>query len=76
MASERGDIVTMVIGRYVDEFEQRNGRWKVARRNTIFEHMEAEVEGDGPKLNPKWLIQSRDANDMIMQKRREWGLAK
>jgi hypothetical protein len=72
-ATGEGSVGVVVIGRYIDRFEKRNGEWRVARRRTVFDSMRTEaVAGDARK--PDWLLGTRDAQDPLHEARREAGL--
>ncbi len=61
--------------RYVDRFERRDGKWRIARRTVVFGiRMMHEIPEDAPVMLPEWTVQQRDRDDWIYQERRALGL--
>jgi len=61
--------------RYVDRFERRDGKWKIARRTVVFGWKRMEpVPADGPAPLPAWEIQRRDGSDFIFRERAALGI--
>jgi hypothetical protein len=61
-------------GRYVDVFEQRGGRWKIARRTCIYEGIWASPAPDLPRLNENWALARRDRTDPLYRELEAAGL--
>lgn len=49
--------------RYVDRFERREGRWRIADRVVVFD--EVRVERITDSLNPAWVRSRRDGTDPV-----------
>ena len=67
-------VAMEIAGRYVDLFENRDGKWAIARRSVIFEKVHASEDTSLP-ISPDWAAQRRDADDTLGQMRRQLGLA-
>jgi hypothetical protein len=66
----------LIVGRYVDHFQRRNGAWRVLRRTVIFDNSQMlPVPAEGPRMGPEWSISARDGSDPLWSMRREFGLA-
>ena len=62
-------------GRYVDQFERRDGTWKIARRTVIFEAAQVfEMPQAMPKAGPKAVEGRRSDEDFIFEQSRLLGL--
>ena len=53
--------------RYLDEFERRDGLWKIARRTTVFESRYLLSTGGPLTFNPQWSVGRRDRDDPYYQ---------
>lgn len=49
--------------RYVDKFERRDDRWRIADRVVVFDEFRTELITD--RLNPAWVRSRRDAADPV-----------
>jgi len=69
-----GTIRIDVLGRYLDRFEKRKGKWKVARRQVAFDatHSRPNVGSFDDKTN--WVLGARNESDPIYALRQEAGL--
>lgn len=62
--------------RYVDRFERRQGRWKIAMRTLVQDYKRVvEVPVDVPAGKPGWFTGRRDAQDPLFAERAAMGLA-
>jgi hypothetical protein len=61
-AAEAGEFNSRIVGRYIDLFERRDGIWRIARRQAVFETLRADQRG-GRCLQPHWVAATRDQND-------------
>lgn len=68
-------VETEVIGRYVDRMTRREGAWKIAHRQVVFEVFRGQVAPAGGGLRDNWVVSRRDGSDPIELSRRELGLA-
>ena len=66
-------IDVVMPARYVDEFENRNGAWRIAQRTTVFEGRYI-LNSDQTPLDPTWTIGQRDNTDALYTARRRVGL--
>ncbi len=73
-AGEAGKIDMRSLGRYIDRFERRDGKWKIARRVCIAETLTGQAVPDGASLSPAWVMASRDPDDAVWKMRNEFGL--
>ena len=69
-----GTIRIDVLGRYLDRFEKRNGRWKVARRQVAFDATHARPNAGSVDDRTNWVLGRRDDSDPIYALRQEAGL--
>ncbi|MDA0342084.1 MAG: nuclear transport factor 2 family protein [Proteobacteria bacterium] len=69
-----GAVDVDILGRYIDQFERRDGAWKVARRVVAFDSIRTHPVSSGP-LNPDWALARRDDKDPVFQMRAALGLA-
>jgi hypothetical protein len=61
--------------RYIDQFERRNGKWKIAKRTVVAGWRQiVEVDSNGPKMGPEWHVQKRDLTDFIFKAREDLGI--
>lgn len=67
-------IDAMMPARYVDQFENRDGAWRITRRTTVFEGRYL-LNGDNAALDPAWTVGQRDFSDPLYTARRSAGLA-
>lgn len=67
----------LMFGRYVDQFQRRDGAWKIYRRKVVFDGsiMFPLPSSGGPQLSPDWEIGQRDGSDLIWRLRSELGIA-
>ncbi len=62
--------------RYVDRFERRDGRWRIALRTVVMGWRTLqEVPQTTPKMMPHWVVGRRDQDDFIFQERVALGIA-
>ena len=62
-------------GRYIDRFERRDRRWKIARRTVIMEtSLIFDMPPAGAKGKPNWVEGRRDREDFLYQEKRALGL--
>lgn len=73
VAGGDGSVQLSMFGRYVDRVERREGPWRIARRETVFEATRV-VTGAVPPIKPDWVHHRRDHDDPIFLCRREAGL--
>ena len=66
-------IDVVMPARYVDEFENRNGGWRIAQRTTVFEGRYI-LDSDRTPLDPTWTIGQRDNADALYTARWRVGL--
>ncbi len=66
-------IDVMMPARYVDDFEKRDGLWRITNRITVFEGRYT-LKGDKAPLNPAWTVGQRDNSDPLYIARRRAGL--
>lgn len=67
--------VLMAPGRYIDRFERRNGRWKIAKRTVIFESaLVFDMPPEVPRNAPNWVPGRRDHGDFIFRERASLGI--
>lgn len=70
-----GDTDMMAFARYVDQFERREGEWRIARRAVVHERVGmAEVAADAPGFGADWVVLSRDRDDYLYTARAAAGL--
>ncbi|MCH9670938.1 MAG: nuclear transport factor 2 family protein [Gammaproteobacteria bacterium] len=65
LAAGGGPVDVMMPARYVDVFERREGRWRIAERTTIFEGRYVLSTGASPALDPNWTVGRRDDTDAL-----------
>lgn len=65
-----GAVQISMFGRYVDRTERRNGAWRVARRDTVFEATRV-FTGSAPPISPDWAQHRRDLHDPVYQRLQE-----
>jgi hypothetical protein len=68
-------VETEVVGRYVDRMTRRDGAWKIAHRQVVFEVLRGQPAPAGGGLRETWTLSRRDGNDPIEIARRKLGLA-
>jgi len=68
-------VETEVVGRYVDRFTRRDGAWRIALRQVVFEVFRGHPAPAGGGLHENWVLSRRDGNDPVEVKARELGLA-
>jgi hypothetical protein len=68
-----GDTDMDVYGRYLDIFERRDDRWRIAKRMTVFDATRMYASQPGP-LKPNWTLGKRDGTDPIYAWRKLGGL--
>ena len=68
-----GPLQLSMFGRYVDRVERRDGVWRIARRDTVFESTRVFTDAV-PPIKPEWAQLRRDADDPIYRRRREAGV--
>ncbi|MFN8062837.1 MAG: hypothetical protein U0Q12_27040 [Vicinamibacterales bacterium] len=70
--SERGPLDVMLVGRYLDRFERREGNWRIAHRTTVVETWHAVFTTACPPSD--WVTAHRDGRDPLWQVRQGAGL--
>lgn len=66
------EMNSIIVGRYLDKFERRDGVWRIAHRQAVFET--ALTHEGGRNLLPHWMAATRDADDPLLRMRAELGL--
>jgi len=61
-----GVVKVLFPARYVDRFERRSGRWRIAHRITVFEARHILGTGE-TQFDPSWTIGRRDHSDAFYQ---------
>lgn len=69
-----GRVKLDVYGRYVDRFEKRDGDWRVARRQVVFDSQHSQPLIGNVDDNSHWVLGRRDAEDAIFKARQDAGL--
>ncbi|VTU45397.1 Putative lumazine-binding protein (plasmid) [Variovorax sp. SRS16] len=70
----KGVELTMWV-RYLDIMTRRDGAWRIAERQVIWEGMRsAAVDASAPPLDSKWVLACRDSSDPVFARGRELGL--
>jgi hypothetical protein len=67
-------VETEVVGRYVDRMTRRDGEWRIAHCQVVFEVFRGQPAPAGGWLRDNWVLSRRDGNDPIELARRELGL--
>lgn len=71
-----GAMDLLTCSRYVDRFERRAGRWKIAHRTLVADWKQfAPVPAGLPKPPASQVVGRRDADDFVFRARRELGIA-
>ena len=65
VGSEPGVLDMGGAGRYVDVFERRDGRWKIAKRVVVYEGLWASRAPDKPQPDESWPLARRDKGDPL-----------
>lgn len=60
-----------ILCRYVDEFERRDGEWRISDRVVVFEWMRATVRDEVSLIGPDWAVATRDRNDPLYARLRQ-----
>lgn len=61
--------------RYVDRFERRDGKWRIALRTVVFDWRTLlPLPEVPPKFSPEWTIGTRTPDDWLMRERAALGL--
>ncbi|UKD57661.1 nuclear transport factor 2 family protein [Amycolatopsis sp. FU40] len=68
-----GTVQISMFGRYVDRAERRDGHWRIAHRDTVFEATRL-FTGTVPPIKPDWAQHRRDQQDPVYRRRHEAGL--
>jgi len=66
--------VLLAPGRYIDRFERRAGRWKIAARTVVFESSLVLDLPKPPEGGPDWVRGRRDSDDALFAQRRSLGI--
>ena len=69
LGNRDGPVTVMMPARYLDEFERREGHWKIRRRTTVFESRYELSTGSPIVLSPDWTVGRRDSGDPYYQAR-------
>jgi hypothetical protein len=76
VASQPGILYVDSVGRYVDRFERRNGRWAILKRTVIVEGLAPMLLADHYKPDATWPpLARRDRDDPSYAERHAVGLA-
>ena len=75
MADHEKPMQAIMVGRYIDRFERRDGAWKIASRLVAFEWFKIEDAPWKAHSQPNWTQAWRDRGDPIYRIREEMGLA-
>jgi hypothetical protein len=67
-----GEMTSLIVGRYLDKMARRDGVWRIAHRQAVFET--ARTEAAGRNLLPHWEAAQRDETDPLFRIRSEMGL--
>jgi len=62
------------IGRYLDYVTRRDGHWRIARRDVIFDFYHTSPATDSPRLTQDATLSKRDDSDLLCTRRSELGL--
>jgi len=63
IAEQENDVADSVMGiRYLDRFERRDGEWRIARRELLWEWIR--TDGLAP-LDPSWTLGTASAEDAV-----------
>lgn len=63
-----------VIGRYLDHVTRRDGHWRIARRDVLFDVYRSRIVPPGGPVNPRLDFSRRDGDDLLHSRRRALGL--
>ena len=75
-AAPGGAVDLMGRSRYIDRFERRDGRWRIARRTLVFDWRGLfEVPARAPLLPPDWNLGRRGPQDFLYAERARAGIA-
>jgi SnoaL-like domain len=72
VAAKLKEMTSVIVGRYLDKFERREGFWRILHRQAVFETVKTEEAGRN--LLPHWVVSQRDATDPLYRIRSEIGL--
>lgn len=73
-AENPGRIQLEVVGRYVDRFEKRDGEWRIAKRQVVFDLQQSQPLNGNVDDNPNWALGRRDEDDPVFGLRQTIGL--
>jgi hypothetical protein len=73
-APAEGKVDLRALGRYVDRFERRGGKWRIAARICIVETITGQPAPSAATHSDKWVVQRRDGEDALWAARAEAGL--
>ena len=74
--SEAGKVFVGA-GRYIDRFERRNGRWKIAQRTVTFEGTQVfDMPSETPSGGSNAVRGRRDREDILFKERRALGIGR
>lgn len=62
------------IGRYLDHVTRRDGHWRIAQRDVVFDFYFAAPANDSPRLSSDITLSTRDTSDLLYVRRLEFGL--
>lgn len=72
--AERG-VDSFGCHRYVDRFERRDGRWRIARRTVVFDWRTLlPLPPHPPAFQPDWTVGQRTPDDWLLKERAAMGL--
>jgi hypothetical protein len=74
-ADKEVEIDMFFAGRYLDQFDRRDGKWRIAKRVVVYEKAEP-TEARGPLPGPEsgLIVQTRGDDDPLFTERAEAGL--
>lgn len=64
-----------VIGRYLDHVTRRDGQWRIARRDVLYDLYHSRLVPAGGPQHSRLVFSRRDGDDLLHSRRRELGLA-
>lgn len=63
---ENSRVSVELVCRYVDRFERRRAKWRIAHRTVIMEDVKAAIQPQ--RLQPGWALSQRDHTDKLWEK--------
>lgn len=75
MADYAKPLMALLVGRYIDRFERRDGQWKIANRQAVFEWTKIDDAPWNVIKQNGWVMARRDKSDEIYRLRAELGFS-